>query len=45
MMAGCIALDMDCAEICRVAAAYMARGSEFEKDLCRLCRYLSDLRR
>lgn len=37
MMARCIALDMDCAQICRMAASYMARGSEFVKDLCNLC--------
>ncbi|HKX42582.1 MAG TPA: four-helix bundle copper-binding protein [Burkholderiaceae bacterium] len=33
----CIALDMDCAAICRTAAGVMARGSEFAKALCRLC--------
>jgi hypothetical protein len=37
MMARCIALDMDCAAICRLAAGYMARGSEFAKELCLLC--------
>lgn len=37
MMARCIALDMDCAQICRMAAAYMARGSEFAKAVCGLC--------
>ncbi|MBN9373611.1 four-helix bundle copper-binding protein [Hydrogenophaga sp.] len=37
MMARCIALDMDCAAICRMAAGYMARGSEFAKCLCQLC--------
>lgn len=37
MMARCIALDMDCAQICRLASAYMARGSEFALALCRLC--------
>lgn len=36
-MARCIALDMDCAQICRLASAYMSRGSEFSKALCRLC--------
>lgn len=30
-MARCIALDIDCAEICRTAVAFMARGSEFAK--------------
>lgn len=27
--ARCIALDIDCAQICLVASAFMARGSEF----------------
>lgn len=36
-MARCIKLDMDCAQICRLAASYMARGSEFSQTLCRLC--------
>lgn len=33
MMARCIALDIDCAAICRMTAAYMARGSEFARQL------------
>jgi len=37
MMARCIALDMDCAQICRLAASCMARGSEFAAALCRQC--------
>jgi hypothetical protein len=37
MMARCIALDMDCAQICRLAAAYMARGSVFAGAICRQC--------
>jgi hypothetical protein len=36
-MARCIALDMDCAAICRLAAGYMSRDSEFAKQLCQLC--------
>ena len=36
-MARCIQLDMDCAAICRLAAGYMARGSEFAKDICDCC--------
>src|SRR3954471_8343588 len=36
-MARCIALDMDCAEICRLAAAYMSRGSERAGDICESC--------
>lgn len=36
-MARCIALDIDCAAICRMAAAFMARGSECAQRLCALC--------
>src|SRR5690606_27861685 len=36
-MARCISLDMDCAQICRMAAGYMSRGSEFAQMMCRLC--------
>ena len=37
MMAKCIALDMDCAAICSVAAGAMARGSMHAKAICALC--------
>jgi hypothetical protein len=37
MMARCIALDIDCAEICAVAAAAMGRASESSKALCAAC--------
>jgi hypothetical protein len=37
MMARCIALDMDCAAICQLAAAAMSRGSEHAKAICTLC--------
>jgi hypothetical protein len=37
MMAECIRLDRDCAEICWGAAAFMSRGSRFAYDLCRVC--------
>jgi hypothetical protein len=36
-MARCIALDVDCAAICRLAAGYMARGSELAGDICGFC--------
>lgn len=36
-MARCIALDMDCAQMCRTAAAMMARGSDFAQAVCSLC--------
>jgi hypothetical protein len=37
MMARCIALDMDCAQICALASAAMARGSEHARAICALC--------
>ncbi|MGE3433507.1 MAG: four-helix bundle copper-binding protein [Ramlibacter sp.] len=37
MMARCIAVDMDCAAICQLAVAAMARGSEHAKAICGLC--------
>lgn len=37
MMARCIALDVDCADICRMAAAFMARNSEYAAAICSLC--------
>ena len=36
-MARCIALDMDCAGICRYAAGVMARGGEHAQAVCTLC--------
>ncbi|KTT17996.1 four-helix bundle copper-binding protein [Pseudacidovorax intermedius] len=36
-MAGCIRLDMDCAAVCQLAAAAMARGSEHAAAICTLC--------
>lgn len=36
-LARCIALDIDCAAICRLASGYMARGSELVGDICSLC--------
>ena len=37
LVARCIALDMDCAAICRLAAAAMARASDYAADICALC--------
>ena len=37
MMARCIQTDIDCADMCRLAAALMARESEFAKSFCSLC--------
>lgn len=42
MMARCIALDMDCAQICRTAAALMARNGEFVNEICALCAEVCD---
>lgn len=36
-LANCVALDMDCAQICRVGASYMARLSPRARELCRQC--------
>ena len=36
-MAECIRLDIQCAQICRLAASFMAQGSEYAKDICRVC--------
>ncbi|HCY63683.1 MAG TPA: four-helix bundle copper-binding protein [Oxalobacteraceae bacterium] len=41
-MARCVSLDMDCAQICRMAASYMARGSEFASTICQACAELCD---
>ena len=41
-MARCIRLDIDCAEICRLAVGYMARGSELAADVCELCASICD---
>jgi hypothetical protein len=37
MMARCIALDTDCAQLCRLAASFMARQSELSDLLCETC--------
>jgi hypothetical protein len=36
-MARCIALDIDCAAICRLAAGFMARGSDLAPTICESC--------
>lgn len=36
-MAKCIALNMDCAGICALAVAAMARNSDHAKAICALC--------
>ncbi len=42
MLSRCIALDIDCAEICRLAASYMSRDSECAQDICALCAEVCD---
>ena len=42
MMARCVALDIDCAAICQLAAAAMARDSEFASVLCTACASICD---
>lgn len=37
MMAHCIALDMACADFCRLSSASMARGDEHVLAICALC--------
>lgn len=37
MLARCIALNRDCADICRLAVVFMARGSEFSSTICGIC--------
>jgi len=41
-MARCIAFDMDCADLCRLASALMARDSEHVRDVCRICATVCD---
>ena len=36
-LAQCIRTDLDCADICRLTASMLARGSDSIDDLCRLC--------
>jgi hypothetical protein len=37
VMGRCIALDIDCAQICRLVAGYLARGSELSRTICQAC--------
>lgn len=36
-MAACIALDMDCAQMCTFTAGALARGSSQSQAICKLC--------
>lgn len=42
MLARCISLDIDCAQVCEVAASAMARASESAKAYCDLCARICD---
>ena len=37
MMAACIKLDMDCAQICEITAAFISRGSDHAEHLKKEC--------
>ena len=41
-LARCIQLDIDCAELCRMAVSYMSRESDYAADVCELCAVLCD---
>jgi hypothetical protein len=41
-MERCVRLDMDCAQICRLAAAYMARDSEMADLIWEICAQVCD---
>lgn len=36
-MSECIRLDMQCAQLCRLAASLMAQNSEHARDVCKVC--------
>lgn len=36
-MTECIRLDLDCAEVCRLASSVMSRGSDCAPQVCALC--------
>lgn len=42
-MARCIALDIDCAQLCRLEAGVMARGSEAAAAVCQACADVCDM--
>ena len=41
-MTHCISLDMECADLCQLAAASIARGDEHMKGVCALCAVICD---
>lgn len=42
MMARCIALDIDCSQVCRLAVGFMSRGSTNAPGLCQACAEICD---
>lgn len=42
-MARCIALDIDCAQLCRLAAGAMSRGGEAASAICQACAQVCDM--
>lgn len=42
-MANCIALDLECAEICRLCVSSMAREGACMKEICALCAKACDM--
>ena len=42
-MSRCIALDVDCAATCRLAAGFMARGSDLAPTVCESCAEVCDV--
>jgi hypothetical protein len=41
-MTRCIGLDIDCAQVCQMAVAFMAGGSDYAGAACRLCAEICD---
>lgn len=41
-MIRCIKTDLDTAQVCRLAAAAMARDSDFVAEICRLCAHVCE---
>ncbi len=42
MLAGCIKLDRDCADICQLTSSFLSRGSEHGKHLLKECIEICD---
>jgi len=42
-MTNCIALDLECAEICRLCVSSMARNGACMKQICELCAAVCDM--